>query len=216
MKNISLRTMIMSAAAVVALASTADAQSRRVSAPDYRGGTAQHAISGAFGFYGAGAATLYAKINNSDQTTSPRASGFFGIGGDYDYLYADDLSFGALFRYYSTSDSFETSGGGQVEEKDSAWTLAAMAKYYFPSEHFIPYFGAGLGVVSATVRRSVNGQSSDYDPAATIGFNMSMGILYKINSQMSFGVENLRVLALGEKLNGRPIDDFMFKGRFTF
>lgn len=200
-------------ASLLAFAVTASAQSRRVSASDYRG-SGQHAISGAFGFYSPGTSLLIdtSKTGGTSQNASPNVSGFFGIGGDYEYLYANDLTFGAFFRYYSTSDSITSS----TEQKVSAWTISGMARAYLHSEHWAPYIGAGLGIVNASVRNSTGGTSVDYEPSATIGFNMALGLLYKVNDQIAIGAENLRVFALGEKIQGMPINDFMFKGRFIF
>jgi opacity protein-like surface antigen len=190
---------------------TASAQHRRISAADY-GGHSQQAVSAALGFYAPGAAGLTDKINGSSATASPVVSGLFGIGGDYEYSLDTNFTIGGLVRYYSTSDSTTDANTQTV----SGWTLSGLAKAYFPSDRFLPYLGAGVGLVSMELKNAHNGATDDYNPSATIGFSYVMGLLYKIDDRMAFGVESLRVIALGEKLNGTPISDFMFKGRFSF
>jgi len=194
------------------LSLSAMAQQRRISASDYRGSSGIHAVSGAFGFYSPGTALLIDTSRTGSQSTSPAVSGFFGIGGDYEYLYASDLTFGGFFRYYSTSDSISSS----TEQKVAAWTLSGMARAYFNTDNFAPYIGGGFGLVNVSVKNTTNGTSSDWEPSTTLGFNMAIGVLYKFNDQVGIGVENLRVFALGEKVQGMPINDFMFKGRFIF
>ncbi len=190
----------------------ASAQTKRASGGDYHSSSGQHAVSAALGIYSPGAALYTAKINGNDASERPGVSGLFGIGGDYEYIVAPDLTVGGFFRYYSSSDSTTQNN----EQKVSAWTLAGQVRAYLPTEHWLPYLGAGLGMVSASLKNSSNGNSQDYDPSATIGLNMAMGLLYKVDERVAFGVENLRVWALGEKTNGMPINDFMFKGRFVF
>lgn len=205
-----MRNLIL--VATLALSITAAAQSRRISASDYRGSSSgTHAISGAFGFYNPGSALLIdtSKATGS-QNVSPAASGFFGIGGDYEYIMAPDFTVGGLFRYYSTSDSITNT----QEQRVAGWHLGGMAKAYLSTDNFAPYIGAGLGMINLSVKNTTGGSSTDIE-ATTLGFTMSLGVLYKFSDTMQFGVENLRAWGLGEKLQGMPINDFMFKGRFV-
>jgi opacity protein-like surface antigen len=208
-KEFNMRNLIL--AATLAMSVTAAAQSRRISASDYRGSSSsgQHAVSGAFGFYNGSGLLIDTSKTAGAQSDGPTVSGFFGIGGDYEYVMANDFTVGGLFRYYSTSDSVSSS----VEQRVAGWHIGGMAKCYLTTENFAPYIGAGLGIINLSVKRTSAGTSTDIE-ATSLGFTMALGVLYKFSDTMQFGVENLRAWGLGEKMQGMPINDFMFKGRF--
>lgn len=177
-------------------------------------GSPMHAVSGLFGFYAPGWTTY---TGNSSATgtpvsVNPKSSGFFGIGGDYEYLYRSDLSFGALLRYYSTGDTY----GSTTDESLGLLTIGGFVKANAELNDWNPYVMTGLGIISPTYKTTTAGATTTVDISMGFGFYFGMGMLYKINSQLSVGVENLRMVAVGEKINGTPICDYMLKGRYTF
>jgi hypothetical protein len=179
-------------------------------------GGAQHAASGAIGFYSPGYTSWNGTQGGNTHSINPKSSGLFGVGGDYEYIYKPDLTIGGIFRYYSTGDNIGNGTATTNEETVRIWTLGAMVKAYASSEDWLGYVGTGLGVLAPTYKLQTGGTTVDYDINTGFGFYFAMGLQYKVNKQMSFGIENLRAMGLGEKINGWPINDFMFKGRFTF
>lgn len=174
------------------------------------GGSHQHAFSGGLGFYGMGATNYQAKVSGADVNVSPAPlSGLFGLGLDYEYILKDHLTVGGLFRYYSTSDSLGT--GTTVDTKTTVLSLGGIVRGYMDAEDFKFFLGTGLGILSITY----NSGPTSYDIPMGFGFYIDGGVLYKINDQFSLGIEHLRALAVGDKINGTPIADYLIKGRFT-
>jgi len=176
---------------------------------------AQHAVSGALGFYSPGNATWVGTANGSSNVVTPRVSGLFGIGGDYEYLWSNDFTLGGIFRYYSTSDSL-TTGATTTEETVRLWTLGGMAKAYYHASVWSAYFGTGFGVLAPTYKLQTGTTTVDTEISTGFGFYLAVGWLFRVNEQIGIGVENLRAMSVGEKMQGWAINDFMFKGRFTF
>ncbi|MGE3974642.1 MAG: hypothetical protein AB7F59_08965 [Bdellovibrionales bacterium] len=209
MKNILFAALFISFAASLSEAQTM----RRTNVRAYSS-ESQHAVSGALGFYSPGNTTWSGTANGTGSIVTPTVSGMFGIGGDYEYIWKPDVTFGGIFRYYSTSDS-SNSSGTNIEETVKLWTLGGMMKAYAHTESWTGYLGTGIGAISPSLKRVTGTTTVDTEVSMGFGLYMAMGLLYKFNDQMAFGVENLRAMGLGEKINGWPINDFMFKGRFT-
>ncbi len=173
----------------------------------------QHTFSGLLGFYGMGATNYQAKVGSTESNLTPvPLSGLFGLGLDYEYLWKEHITFGGLFRYYSTSDS-STNGTPAVitDNKTSVMSLGGIVRTYMDSEDFKFFVGTGLGILSVSYTSGTN----SYDIPMGFGFYLDAGALYKVNDQLSIGVETLRALAVGEKINGTPIVDYMIKGRYS-
>jgi len=199
----------------------AEAQRRRVAVSNSMStnyAKPMHYISGALGMFGSSGGYYTGQRSDSNQTTTAanNLSGLFGIGADYDYMMADDLSVGGLFRYYSTSDSLGDSTSTQPEVTLTALTIGGMVRAYFQTENWIFSAGTGLGIFSPTYKYKQGGTNYDVDVNTGFGLYTSLGMGFKVNEDFVLGVENLRMLGLGEKLNGWILNDFMIKGRFSF
>jgi hypothetical protein len=169
------------------------------------GNTGRMAASGALGFYANGGVAITA--NNAMTGVMP-LSGLFGLGGDFDYFTAEDISIGGIFRYYSTADT-----AGPTEYTATAMTLGGIIRaYVFDTTHWSGNIGAGLGMLSTQAK--VGGTS--IDSGTGFGFYYSMTLLYKMSGDMAFGIENLRAIGLGSALNGWALSDYMGKIRFMF
>lgn len=176
---------------------------------------AKHVLSPSLGFYGAGTNYLYGRSNNRDEGASMFLSGLFGIGLDYEYLLKPDFSIGGFVRYYSASDTFANNGASQ-EITNRATIVGATARFYLiNTESFLGYFNTGVNTVSVTYKSVVNTTTTEVSPDMGFGFHGAAGILYKVSPLWSIGVENLRVMSLGEKINGWVVNDFMVKARFV-
>lgn len=204
-------------ALMIATASDVYAQSRRRgtytdstttnSSPSYYSGggnTGRMAVSGGLGFYGAHGAQ-YVEGNNND---GPKLSGLFGLGGDFEYFLAEDMSVGGIFRYYSTSDSF--SG---AEFTDTFMTLGGIVRaHLFETTSWTGGLTTGLGMLTGSSKSG----STTVNSGTAFGFYFGLHALYKINPNLAVGVENLRMIALGDKANGWPLSDYFAKARFMF
>ncbi len=172
-------------------------------------GAGSKAFSGALGFFGSNVGTI---VEDSSQRTT-NLSGVFGLGGDFEYFMADDFSLGAIFRYYNTSDDI-----GTTEYTNSLLTLGGIARAYLAETPSWSLIGTGgLGVLEAEVKTKPQGGTSEtVDSGMRIGLYMGVTVLYKLNSKTRLGVENMRILGLGERLNGWVLSDYMAKVMFIF
>lgn len=170
-----------------------------------------HTISPMLGFMGPGHATLTDNINGTDDSAEMNVSGFYGIGADYEYGLKNDLSVGGMFRYYSSNDTI-----GRTDETDTAMLLGGIAHARFlNTDKWAAYLGSGLTLVKVSVKNTPpTGGARTYSPPMTLGVPFALGLGYKLNDTMTLGIEHLQVLALGDKVNGWPVSDFMF--RFSF
>ncbi|MEQ1877442.1 MAG: hypothetical protein ABL958_12420 [Bdellovibrionia bacterium] len=209
---------------IVTFALDAGAQTRRRSTGTYTDSTSyssptttssggmagRMSASGALGFFGTNGGTITA---NNAATGQPTLSGFFGLGGDFDYFMSDDWSVGGIFRYYSSSDSAAFGSAGNAEYTDTLMTIGGTVKaYVFDTTHWQGNITTGLGMVTAQVKAG----SNSVDSGTSFGFYWGLTLLYKMSSDMAFGVENMRMIALGSSLNGWPLSDYMLKARFMF
>lgn len=203
---------ILTIAVVIMASSVSLAQTRRYSPSGTTSTSSRNmAISGALGFYAPGGAVYTGKIGGTDSVQSPNVSGLFGIGADFDYWINSDFSVGGLFRYYSTSDT-----AGASEFTNRLLTIGATAKaYLIDTNSWDGYFTTGLGIISPSWKQTSGTVTQELDVSMGFGFYFGMGVLYKINPTLGVGVENLRMVAVGEKINGWPLSDYMFKVRFA-
>jgi len=164
--------------------------------------TSPHSVSGALGFMAPGMNEMAGTNGNGQSTTvNFKLSGFLGLGGDYDYMAHKDFSFGAFFRYYSTSASYNN-----VSYKNQIMTLGPDLKGYFSTDTWGCYFGTGFGLMSP----SYTGVSINQG----YGVMMVLGFLHKLNDKTSIGFESLRMMGLSGPIYGTPIEDYMAKVRF--
>lgn len=187
-----LSRIVFVALAMVSFIQVSEAQSRRM------------AVSGALGIFDQGVN----RYQDGSRSGSSDVSGLLGIGGDFEMMYSRDLSFGGLLRYYNTSESYNGS-----ETSVSITTFGGFIRGYYNADGWALYAGPGIGFVAPSVKSS-GGENVSY--GLNLGFYWAMGMLYHITPEFSLGVENLRMVAIGEKVNGSPINDYMFKGRFSF
>lgn len=200
---------------VVSFATDASAQSRRsrssgtytdstsyTSSTSSGGNTGRMAVSGALGFFG-GNAVVTANNTQTGQTLT----GLFGLGGDFDYYMAEDLSVGAIFRYYSTADTV-----GPAEITNSAMTLGGTIKaYVFDTTNWQGSFMGGLGMLSSQIKSG----GTSVDSGMGFAFYFGTTLMYKWSSSMQFGIENLRAFAIGSANNGWALNDYMAKVRIA-
>jgi hypothetical protein len=123
----------------------------------------------------------------------------------------DDFTVGGMFRYYNSSDTVAT-----VDHTDTVTMLGGIAHaQFYNNERWNAYLGSGLTFLKVSVKLSNNGPAAGtYSPAMTLGVPFALGIGYKLNDNLTLGVEHLQVLALGDKINGWPVSDFMFRLSF--
>jgi len=198
--------------ATLLLASVASAQYKTstystssYTASDRGGG--RNFISGALGFMAPGQNVLYGTNSSGNgQTAVFNLSGFFGIGGDYDYMWKKDLSVGGFLRYYSTTSNYNNSNF-----KNSLFTLGPDLRGYLQNETWVAYMGAGFAYILPTYTQDNNTISVD----GTFGLMMEIGMLYKVSETFGLGLENMRLIGLSSKVNGIPLDDLMVKARFS-
>lgn len=163
-------------------------------------------ISGAFGFLTPGANTLSGTVNGNQQQTAFRASGLFALGGDYEYMMSNNFSLGGVLRYYNVST---TIGNNSVQ--DSLFALGPDARAYLQSQGFIPYVSAGFVFMAPSVTEGNN----SFSIPAGIGLMLAAGVLYQLNDNVALGIETMRLTGLSNSINGNPVEDYMFKGRFA-
>ncbi len=214
LKKIVLQFVIFSLLAFICI--QAQAQSRRSSiytdsaTPSYVSTTAsgkagRMAISGGLGFFGDNGGFVTA---NNNAVSMVGLSGLFGLGADFDYFAHNDVSVGGLFRYYNTSETIAS-----TEYSATVMTIGGTVKaYVFDTDHWEGNFTTGLGFINATAKQGATTAES----GMTFGFYFGTSIFYKHSHDLAFGVENLRVLGLGDKLNGWVVSDLMFKARFMY
>jgi hypothetical protein len=168
----------------------------------------RHTISPMLGFMGPGRNELTDNVGGADRSTNLVASGFFGIGADYEYGLQNDFSVGGLFRYYSSNDTI-----GTVDHTDTAFLLGGLAHaQFYNTDKWNAYLGSGLTLLKVSAKLSNNGAAAGtYSPAMTLGIPFAIGLGYKLNDQFTLGIEHLQVLALGDKVNGWPVSDLMFR-----
>jgi hypothetical protein len=163
------------------------------------------AVSGAFGFF----SSSLGQISEGKDAKYSDLSGLFGFGGDFDYFIKPTMSAGAILRYYYTTDSI-----AGVDRKDSLLTMGAVFRAYLIDTNDWSFVATGgFGIVDAKVKSSP-GTSVDSDLA--FGAYMGMGVFYKCTNSVRVGVENLRVLGLGEHVNGWVLSDYMGKVTVIF
>lgn len=163
------------------------------------------AVSGAFGFFSSG----LGHISEGPNSANSNLSGLFGFGGDFDYFIKPTMSAGAILRYYNTTDSIAS-----VDRKDTLLTIGAVFRAYLIDTNEWSFVATtGLGMVDAKVKSSP-GNTVDSDTA--FGAYMGMGVFYKCTSSVRVGVENLRILGLGEHVNGWVLSDYMGKVTVLF
>ncbi len=208
-------------AATIALATgwlgmTDQAQAqRRGESTSYESPTSsgKHVLTPAIGFFGSGPATLTYRVGNnaSESAAINNLSGIFGIGGDYEYMVKSDLGIGGMFRYYATEDSVASS-----TYKTSTVLLGPIARaYLINTQSWLGAVTTGLTTINMSYKETNGGSTSDWNPSMHFGWIMGWSVFYKFNSQMALGIENMRVLAVGDKINGWAVDDFMFKFRIA-
>jgi hypothetical protein len=164
----------------------------------------KHTISPMLGFMGPGTNA----VTDNSAAASLTLSGLFAIGADYEYGLKDDFSVGGLFRYYSTNDTV-----GTTDDTESVFMLGGLAHAKLVNtEHFSAYIGSGLALLQVTVKRTPqNGSSTTFSPGMTLGLPFALGVGYKLNDTMTLGIEHMQVMALGDKVNGWPVSDFMVR-----
>ncbi|MGZ3722660.1 MAG: hypothetical protein ACXVA9_07020 [Bdellovibrionales bacterium] len=171
----------------------------------------QKAVSGVLGAFSSSIGT----ISDNDNSASSNLSGFFGLGGDFDYFIDSDMSVGAIFRYYSTSDTLS-----HTDYTNTLMTTGGVFRAYLLDTRHFSFIGTtGLGLTQGTVKQSppAPGKSVSVDSGMTLGLYMGMTCQYKLNSNMRIGVENLRILGLGRgRLNGWVLSDYMAKFTYLF
>lgn len=167
--------------------------------------SSQSSISGALGFMNPGNNNMDATLNGNDTSTSFTASGFLGIGGDYDYATNPNLSFGGLLRYYTASSSY-----GGHSHKNTMLLLGPDFKGYLGTDYWRAYFGAGLQYMAP----SVTVDSNSYSINNGFGVSMTIGFEHKISDTMWIGMESMRVMGLSGSVTGTPVEDYMAKLRF--
>ena len=166
-------------------------------------GTGKHVVSPMLGFMGPGSAVLTDSPGGTESTTMQAISGFYGIGADYEFQMKEDLSLGGMFRYYSSTDSVNG-----ADMTDTVFILGGLAHaQVINTDKWHGYLGSGVSLVKATAKRGTN----NYSPSMTLGLPLALGLGYKLSDSMILGIENLRVLALGDKVNGWAVNDFMFR-----
>lgn len=170
----------------------------------------QKAVSGVFGFFSSGLGT----ISDSDNSGNSTLSGLFGLGGDFDYFIDSDISVGAILRYYSTTDSLN-----HTDYTNTLTTLGGVLRAYLVDTRNWSFVGTtGLGLTGATVKSSPANPNNakSVDSGMGFGLYLGMGVMYKLNSTTRVGVENMRILGLGDRLNGWVLSDYMAKATFFF
>jgi hypothetical protein len=167
----------------------------------------RHIISPVLGFMGSNQAVVHDTVNNVKVARNMMLSGLFGIGGDYEFMLKNDFSIGGFFRYYMTSD---TVAGVSVDE--SVFLLGPeVHAYIINTDSWRGYVGTGLTLVNLKHKEDNKGIDGSISPDMQFGIPFTMGFGYKINDQLTAGIEHRQVLALGEKINGWPVSDFMFR-----
>jgi hypothetical protein len=167
------------------------------------------AVSGALGTFASNTGT----VSDSDHAFQQNLSGFFGLGGDFDYFLENDMSVGAIFRYYSAADTL-----AHVDYTDTLTTIGAVFRaYLLDTSHFSFVGTGGIGLADAKVTVSPPNASNSADSSMTFGLYMGWDVMYKLNSTTRIGVENMRILGLGRgRLNGWVLSDYMAKVTFFF
>lgn len=184
---------------------TSSAPAAQESSYSYSGGSSSMILSPVFGFYG-GTPTVVGTANGTTQSHSQNLSGMFGLGADFEMMSKEDFSWGGFFRYYSTSDSI-----GSTEYKVSLMTLGPLVRGYMNFDSWLVHFGTGAGIAMMTSKVG----SQDISADMSFGVMLSWGAFYKLSSGLHIGVENMKMMGLGEKLNGWILNDFMLKARFA-
>lgn len=160
-------------------------------------------LSPTIGFMGAGQNVM----SDSDGAASFKLSGLLGIGFEYEYMLKDDFSIGGFTRYYQTTDS--TNG---TKETDSAFLLGPLVHAYLVNtSHWIAYVGTGFTILSLKQKTG----DTTVSPDLALGLPIVVGVQYKINDELSAGIEHMQVMALGSDVNGWPISDFMLRLRIA-
>lgn len=176
-----------------------------------------HVFTPGIGMFGSGPVAMTGKPNGGtfDNTVYNGLSGIFGIGGDYEYMVKSDIGVGGLFRYYSTEDS----GGDSTQSltfKTSTVLLGPIVRaYLINTDSWMAAITTGITSINASYKVVAGSTTNDYNPTMHFGWIMGWNLFYKFDSKLAFGIENLRVLAVGDKINGWAVDDFMFKVRIA-
>jgi len=165
-------------------------------------------ISPMLGFMGPGSN----EITDNNAARSFTLSGLFGIGADYEYGLKNDFSVGGLFRYYSTNDTV-----GTTDTTETVMLIGGLAHAtFYNTDKWHAYIGSGLTLIQATIKVTPqNGSSTTFSPGMTLGLPFALGIGYHLNDTMTIGIEHLQVLALGDKVNGWPVSDYMVRYSIT-
>lgn len=195
--------MVIIAYAICLHLNVAQAQQRRLpsNASAARAGTMM--LSGGLGFF----SSSLGWVSDSDNAMTSNLSGFYGVGGDFDFFLDSDVSAGAILRYYNTTDTV-----AKVEYTNTLMTIGGVFRgYLVDTNHWSLVGTTGAGLVDASVKRA----STNVSSGMGIGLYFGMGIFYKLNRTIMVGVENFRVLGLGDKLNGWVLSDYMVKASFT-
>lgn len=168
----------------------------------------RHYLSGAFGFLAPGQNMLTGTSPNGNivNTTGFTLSGFFGLGGDYDYMLNKDFSVGGVLRYYSVSTTINSQAW-----QNTLLALGPTVRAYLPVGAWLPNVAAGLMYLSPGLTQ--NGTA--YTISSGLGLLLSAGILYPLNDSVSLGIEVSRFTGWANSINGNLVDDYMFKGRFA-
>jgi len=162
-------------------------------------------VSGALGAFTVGNSRLEGDQNGANAAASPVGlSGIAGFGMDFEYRTKSYLGFGGMFRYYSTSDTIL-----QTKFKYSLLVAGPFVKAHLPMKHLDFSIGAGLVVANPSYT-----QTTELDADMGFGTDFTIGVLYRYNSHVFFGIENRRIFALGSELNGMLVSDWMLKFQY--
>ena len=102
-------------------------------------------------------------LAGTDATFEDTSSSVFSV--EYNRKFGDNFAFGGeMVRY--TNDYV---GGGLLGEVDTTILMGVIKKYFALATHFQPFLGMGLGVTSASVTGSLDGNASGTASSFSVG-----------------------------------------------
>jgi hypothetical protein len=129
--------------------------------------------------------------------------GGLAIGADYIRAAQKNFGYGGYIHYFEKNTSRVNANG--------LFAFGGEVNVHYEIEQFDVYVAPGFGFVD------IDPVAANSSTAFTAGPRLAVGALYKINSQWSAGIENVRYYSwFNAGFNGEMIDDLAVRGRFTF
>ncbi len=146
-----------------------------------------------------------ASIDNGDHALIGHMGIYEGglmLGADYERGFAQGFGFGGQTRFYPRDT-------GGSKRQDGVFAIGGYLRPHFVRKAFDFYLSPVLNLLRID---PVNGSEK-----ITLGPSLGIGLLYQFNSQMAFGVENLKHWVwFEERYQGLLLDTFTLSFRAIF